>query len=324
MSKVATSMSVAVAATDRLIWSSFGETWISVFFFKEILRMTKILPHAALVAMPFKTRLKFLVKQAAISLAILLILVEIGSPLGAAQGAPNPAGFDILGMKLGMSVAQIEAAIKAYDPTLTINITQEAITDQRVGVGKLVQSVHAVHRSTGPFDQETIVVGFTVTQPSRAFYIGRNKSFSPEQRPLLDKTLQQFKEKYGPESRSFRNYGEGSKRFEWVFDKAGKQLMDSGLLQFLICTHANTNGTFSYGRGFSFAAPLTYSPECGTDLALRPDPSNSGLLMSLHEELVGDSIAADDIQKLMADAKATQEQQRKQQEQKASGVKPVL
>ena len=43
------------------------------------------------------------------------------------------------------------------------------------------------------------------------------------------------------------------------------------------------------------------------------------LLSTLNEQLIGDSIAVDDIQKIAAEVKADQEQLRQQQEQKAWG-----
>ncbi len=48
------------------------------------------------------------------------------------------------------------------------------------------------------------------------------------------------------------------------------------------------------------------------------------MLLGLDEELVGDSIAVDDIQKTAAEAKAVKERQRQQQDQKPSGVKTRL
>jgi hypothetical protein len=302
-------------------------TWIFAPFFREILRMTKTLPHNALVAMLFKTSLKFLFKQAAISSAILLILMEIGSPLRAAEGSPNPAGFDILGMKLGMSVAQIESAIKAYDPTLVIRIDKKPLTDQRLGVGKFVQIVQASH--PGSEALEGISVLFTAAEPARAFYIGRYTQFAPENQPLTDKMEQQLREKYGPESNLFSSTGLIS--IDWVFDKTGKQIFpkaDNRLFQ-ACATAASYGGNFDGARGADWikllTAPEANPPGCGINLQVRSLPStDTHLLQNLTEEIDGKSIAADDIQKLMADAKAAQEQQRQQQEQKASGVKPVL
>ena len=74
------------------------------------------------------------------------------------------------------------------------------------------------------------------------------------------------------------------------------------------------------------SSPSFYSPECGIGLqaSLAALSTNPDLLWFLDEQLVGDSIAADEIQKLMAEAKAAKEQQRQQQEQKASGVKAPL
>jgi hypothetical protein len=246
-------------------------------------------------------------------------------PLSAAA-TPNPAGFDILGMKLGMSVAQIEAAIKAYNPSLTIGIARIAIANPKLGVGKFVQFVHAGHPGALA---DTVAVGFTVTQPSRAFYIGRLTQFPPEQRPLTDKTLQQLREKYGPESRSLNGAGlsaqvggqlVGRTDFEWGVVKAGKPLIRS-------CAPVGP-AAFWYTDQFRFGSLSTqdsYWPECGADLVIELQPSpDPHLLASLFEQLIGDSIAVDDIQKLTAEATAAQQRQRQQQEQRAAGVKPSL
>ena len=282
--------------------------------------MTNIVTRAApIAAVLFKTGLKSLFKPAAIFSVTLLALTDIGSPLRAAEAAPDPAGFDILGMKLGMSVADIQAAIKAYNPSLKI-ITSQGPSPiyTKFSVGKFVQLVHAERQPPGAFP-EYIAVAFTLTQPGRAFYIGRRTTFPLEQQPLTDKTMQQLREKYGPESKSFNDLA-----LNWTFDRAGKQIINPSDP----CRGANR--TISYGNGHGwFGIPLDapdfFSPECGIDLRvqLMPGP-NAHLLSTLLEELVGHSIAVDDIQKLMAESKAVQEQQRQQQEQKALGVKPPL
>lgn len=315
MSKAATSMPiVVVAATDT-------------FFFKEILRMTKALLHAALETMLSKTSLKFLFKRASISFAILLILMEISSPLRAGEGAPNPAEFDILGMKLGMSVEQIEAAIKAYNPALTISSTDYGISNPEVNGGKR-KSVHFIYAMQPGALADTIAVGFTVTQPSRAFYIGRLKQYSSEERPLVEQTLQQLREKYGSEAGSSNSAASspsagqivGRTVLEWGGEKAGKHPFQS-------CVPKGPSA-FWYTAQFRFGSLTTpgyYWPACGTDLLIQLQPSPDPHLLSvLLEQLTGHSMAVDDIQKVIAETKATQEQERKQQEQKSSSVKPVL
>lgn len=155
-----------------------------LFYFMEVLKMTKLLPVAALVATFFKTGLKSLLKQAALSFALLLILMEISSPLRAAQGASNPAGFDIVGMKLGMSVTEIEAAIRAHDPSLPIDIRKQPIGDQNLGVGKFMEILSAGPPYMGGLPaHEIISVAFTMTQPGRAFYIGRRAPFPQSAAP---------------------------------------------------------------------------------------------------------------------------------------------
>src|SRR5271156_6356977 len=79
-----------------------------------------------------KTGLKSLLKQVAIFFVALLALIEISSPLRAAEPAPASASFDILGMKLGMSVEEIEAAIKAHDPSLVIRMNKVPITGAEI------------------------------------------------------------------------------------------------------------------------------------------------------------------------------------------------
>jgi hypothetical protein len=290
--------------------------------------MTKALSCAALAATHFMTSLKFLFKQAAIFSTILLILMGISSSPRAAEGAPDPAGFDILGMRLGMSVAEIEAAIKAYNPSLTIGIRNFPTSNPKFAVGKpkLVQFVSAGQPGALA---DTIAVGFTVTQPSRVFYIGRLKQYSLEQRPLTDKTLQQLREKYGPESGSSNSAASstplagqivGRTVFEWGGGEAGKHPFQS-------CVPKGPSA-FWYAGQFRFGSLTTpgyYWPACGTDLLIELQPSPDPRLLSvLFEQLTAHSIAVDDIQKLMVEAKAAQEQQRQQQEQKASGVKPKL
>jgi hypothetical protein len=119
-------------------------------------------------------------------------------------------------MKLGMSSAEIEAAIKAHDPTFTIGIAKVA-TGRFLGIDKFVQFVIAKRQIPNAFP-ETIVVGFTMTQPGRAFYIGRSTHFAPGQQSLIDNTLQQLRDKYGQESPNNSMSG-----FYWLFDNAGKR-----------------------------------------------------------------------------------------------------
>jgi hypothetical protein len=273
----------------------------------------------------YTTALKSSLKHGALLSVTLLALIYTGSSLKAAEPAPDPAGFDILGMKLGMTAGEIEAAIKAYNPSLDIITTSVPITEitsgdqrQRLGGGKILQIVRAQRVPPGAFPEFT--VAFTVSQPGRAFSISRRTDFSPDQQPLIDKTVLQLREKYGPES--FK-----SNAFDWVFDKAGKRLVPNvpgKPFQFNFCSHLSNNlhGGVSYANN---QASEFYSPECGTDLRVELTPSaGSNLISVLFEHLVGDPIAVDDIQKLMAKAKAEQERLRQQQEQKASGVRAPL
>ena len=120
----------------------------------------------------------------------------VGSALEAAAAAPDPTGFDILGMKLGMSVAEIEAAIKAYDPSLKVSMTKVSAAlyeaNNNAGTTGSLQFV-AANRSR-PQGTENISVGFTVTQPSRAFYILHVTEFPAGQQPFTGKTLQRLRE----------------------------------------------------------------------------------------------------------------------------------
>jgi hypothetical protein len=147
----------------------------------------------------------------------------------------------------------------------------------------------------------------------------------------VDKTVQQVREKYGPDSHQSVNTA-GVTDVSWVFDKAGKQLFSTGPTDLGTCATvmgnlSNGNRSFSYGvsPNIGLNQPASYWRECGIHLWVGWIGSTDPKVLSVLDEwLVGDSIAVDDIQKLMAEAKTVQEQQRRQQEQKASGVKPVL
>jgi hypothetical protein len=282
--------------------------------------MTKVETRIALVsAAIFKTGLTSLFTRAAIYSAIFLALICIGSPLSAAAATPNPAGFDVLGMKLGMSVAQIEAAIRAYNPSFKMVLTNVPIVlyDQALGTSGVSESIQSLDARGQPpgSSAEAIDVVFTVTQPSRAFYISRQTRF--EQQPLMDKTLQQFREKYGPESTSFNSSTGVGVFHDWFFDGTGKQLAP---LQ--TCARNDNRAVHYVGQ---FRGAQYYSPACGITLVVQLTPATgSHLVLILSEHLAGDSIAVDDIHKSMAAAKAAKEQQRRRQEQNASGVRPAL
>jgi hypothetical protein len=278
--------------------------------------MAKVLTCAALSAPAlFKPSLKSLFRQAAIVSVTILALIDTSSPLRAAEAAPDPAGFDILGMKLGMSVAQIEAAIKAYNPSFRIATLKDKVPIQRVragsddifGVGEFAQSIQATPTSGG----DLIKVLFTVTPPSRAFDIFRRTSFPVGQQPLVENMVQQLREKYGPESRL------GNGAFYWLFDQAGKQIHDPK--DVTMC-----RGQFFYGN--PSGNYNTYSPDYDINLEVNlvSQSADSKVLDGLSERLVGDSIAVDDIRKLAEEAKAAKERQLKEQEENASGVKPPL
>jgi hypothetical protein len=82
--------------------------------------------------------------------------MNISFPLRAAEGAHHPADFDILGMKLGMNIAEIEAAIKASDPSLKTMVQKQPLTGVNDGlanipvVGKLARS--SIQTVGGPAD----------------------------------------------------------------------------------------------------------------------------------------------------------------------------
>ena len=235
--------------------------------------------------------------------------------------APGPAGFDILGMKLGMTVEEIEGAINAYDPSLKIRVDKVLITGARVngsdelrnfGVAKFVQLFVRTAAVAGGLDN--IEVAFTVTEPGRALYIRRSASFRPGQEPLMEKTVQQLKEKYGSARRSLAIAQSPSIALYWIFDQAGSPIDDG----------PNGGGTCR-GEFFYSTIDPRYSLKCGVEMLVQLGPATDPQLLStLNEQLIGDSIAVDDIQKIAAEVKADQEQLRQQQEQKASGVKPPL
>jgi len=263
-------------------------------------------------------------------------------------------------MKLGMSVEEIEAAIKVHDPSLVIRMNRVPITGAQItgpqvggsdttlnfGVGKFVQLLVTANpvatAAPAAGGSNSIEVRFTVTEPSRALYINRRASFRPGEQPLMDQTVQQLREKYGSASISLerlRILNSSSTILYWAFGNAGTQLpttpfdvdpgFDPHFDRAVDSYGTKINQTSKPDLGTTCRANYFYRPSgqyssrCGTELLVQLQPATDAhLLFLLDEKLTGNSIAVDDIQKLMAEAKA--EQERQLQQQKASGVKTPL
>lgn len=161
--------------------------------------------------------MKLRAKLSMLSLAVLAILTNV--PVRAADRAPV---FDIVGLRLGMTVDEAKAALKAYDPAITINEHRQYYTYSD-GVTNGLRSQDFVFYIDGSrkivegnqWGSEGITLYFSPTpDDQRVTYITRNQHNTPN-----PPTGQQYRDalikKYGTPT------DDSSGRFRWVFP-AGK------------------------------------------------------------------------------------------------------
>jgi hypothetical protein len=267
-------------------------------------------------------------------------LVLATCPVSTAQTRPDPSQFDVIGLKLGMSADEAQAAIRAHDPKILIQAFKAKGVDGKISI----QVVHAIKRAN-PRDympSEEIIVSFTQTQPGKAYAIGRSVYFAKGEQPLKTAVLKQLFDKYGSPTES------SGVTYNWLFDNSNKPILTLSsqatpqqMVQWekqSVCHNHNGQSIKMEGllpldaEGSPISGPLiiptSFSAECGVNLtaSLSPDitSTNPDLIGFLYQVLFDDRIAVADITKVQGVQRAMQEQLQQQQNKQAAGIKPQL
>jgi hypothetical protein len=147
-----------------------------------------------------------------------------GSPELTAQLAAATPTFTVAGIRLGMSVKDAMAALKAHNKLLTV--TPQPATFELIPNQQLLPKVEANEPITGTTPHEQVSVYFTMA-PNAPVVDGITRDYSyPEgTQPSWQKTLEAIKATYGDPSIPLKNLAQPE--FQWFYDASGKQLSDS-------------------------------------------------------------------------------------------------
>ena len=169
-------------------------------------------------------------------LGLLLLSTAILTVNGAALAqAPTPA-IDVVGIKLGMPMADGLAAIKANNPKLSIqteNLTLEGF-DQPFATAILANQP----TESGNDGEEITLLLTTPPNHQVVWGIQRTYHYRPQSTPSLDNTIAGLRKKYGTEN-AFPLVTDPrimTKIVAWAFDTDGKMLGSArGKALFLAC-----------------------------------------------------------------------------------------
>jgi hypothetical protein len=146
------------------------------------------------------------------------------SPAGA---TPSAADANIVGLRLGVSPAEVREAIGKHDKTMKIMEQQGGLKDLP-GVAFLSKVVASLDRRlpVGPVDE----IGVHFPPPPhkpQAIFINRSTGFDESGMPLITAIKDALIEKYGPPSFS-RDAG-ADVYMTWAFTPAGAQMIDDAV-----------------------------------------------------------------------------------------------
>jgi len=132
------------------------------------------------------------------------------------------SSLDMVGIKLGMTLEQTVAAMKAYNPAMQVEVLNGRLEHPTARSGSYVRTPLFVsgHTARAPGSvYETITAEFT-SPPSRAvvFVVQRVVEMPPAQAVRASNLVGNFTKKYGPS-----NF-QSTRGMAWVYDQNGKLL----------------------------------------------------------------------------------------------------
>ena len=159
------------------------------------------------------------------------MLAQVAEAPAAATSGPQPAsgaGPEIVGLRLGMSLADVRAALKAHSPGLksreVLTVVNNAPSTEYLSV---LTATSPLRHPVGP--EDTIGVDFTPPPSSpRAIFIERFTGFPEGKRPLYSAVRAALIQKYGPPS----HVQEGRDTYlVWARDPSGNRITGPNALR---------------------------------------------------------------------------------------------
>jgi len=183
-------------------------------------------------------------------MAVTLIVASVSgiALYGQSAGAPS---LDVVGIRVGMTVKEAAAALKADNPRLMLSPGTHTL--EGFAQPLLFSIIGNEDATTGPNGtmtraNETITLLFTTPpSPEVVWGVKRVYNFLPKEQPEMQNMLEALRMKYGPESRpASPDPRDLSKYVAWVYDAQGKPMGPSGAPLNMTCA---PDATAHFGSG---------------------------------------------------------------------------
>jgi hypothetical protein len=153
------------------------------------------------------------------------------------EGGPS---FDVVGIKLGMTVKDAMLALKANNPRLMLTpFTNrlEGFPDALLFAVGGLEPVTPGPNSTAARSGEKIQILFTMPPSTEVVWgVQRVYDFATKEKPSLENTLEALRKKYGPETvPPSPDPRDATKNMAWVYDAQGKPLGARGAQLNMAC-----------------------------------------------------------------------------------------
>jgi Sel1 repeat len=152
--------------------------------------------------------------------------VSVARAQPVAAPSPDPARFDVMGVRIGMSPQQVLDALREHDPFMTRPLLVQASPGPALPGGETVRVIAAFRtdsaiagtaaRSAAPGGSEEVVALFTRHLPARVYAVAHSVSYDPSQLPQRTAFVSGLRAFYG-EPAEQRGAANGE-LFRWVYD----------------------------------------------------------------------------------------------------------
>jgi hypothetical protein len=265
-----------------------------------------------------------------------ILYVSLCIPLAGFAASPgtslsDPTKFDIVGIRLGMTMDEVLAALHAYKQSLIVTNVKSKIASGKEIITLTAMEPDQYGQVLGYDTQEAIAVRFTI-KPQLSYIVLRHAPFPIGKEPLRTNTENQLKEKYGEPSFFKNDYQ------IWSFDKNQKKLnvnkADADNLtsnpDLFYCLHhggADQEISPTFKQAGRYGVPVNISDKCDISLSVMLSGSattTSDVIGRIEERLLSDKLALDNFQYIQKAEQAFEQGKSKQENEQARMVKPAL
>jgi hypothetical protein len=226
-------------------------------------------------------------------------------PTATLAASPDPHRFAVAGVKLEMTVDEVQSALNSYDPALQIELRNVKSAD---GTTDLYLNAIKPDAAFPRHYSEEVAVAFTRSVPHRAFAVTHDLGLPPGHERAFPDVVKQITETFGPGAKTTGGF------HDWVFDAAGTPIDGTPNPQtaetpetFLACWHGVFENTtslfrFNFGTMAPNGLPISFHPACGVSVRIvveTYDPAHPTAVQEIVERLMSDTLA-------VADGRSTQ------------------